>query len=153
MGTFKYSKGQPIQILDVSSDMAVDSKELFKCTSKSDHSSHLSEHNQFQNTRISSEFGDVLMNRIANIFWRASLSFHPFKCSDCPATFVSLWPQGDSLQTLLLECVISTDLRKSVVDIALLALKCGPVKVLQTLVDGKIIGKISFLNCLVRRCN
>lgn len=77
---------------------------------------------------------------IANIFWRPSLTFHPYQYGDKPICFHELWLRGNRLRNLLLESVFSTDLRQSVLDFCLFVLRCGPVDVLKILIDGKIIG-------------
>jgi hypothetical protein len=78
---------------------------------------------------------------ICNTFWRPQLTFNPYIHGDEVVDFGSLWPDQNMLKGLLEEAYQATSLRRSVLDICKLVLRCGPMRVLQTLVTLRIIGK------------
>ncbi|XP_064646127.1 uncharacterized protein LOC135499321 [Lineus longissimus] len=76
---------------------------------------------------------------ICNTFWRPHLTFNPYKHGDDVVEFGSLWPDQNTLKSLLVEAYQATSLRRSVLDICKLVVRCGPVRVLETLVNSRII--------------
>ena len=77
---------------------------------------------------------------ICNVFWRPKLACHPFQFGDQLVSFGELWPGEDRLAPLV-SCFMGPEMQDAVIDCCMLALRCGPVRVLKQLVEQKIIGK------------
>ncbi len=79
---------------------------------------------------------------ICNTFWRPSLSFNAYKYGDPLVDFGSLWPDDVTLRALLVEGYQAIELRKSIIQLCLLVLRCGPLRVLQCMLELRLIGKL-----------
>ena len=78
---------------------------------------------------------------ICNTFWRPSLTFNSHQYGDAVLDFGALWPSEETLGNLMQEVYQATPLRKCVLDVCKLALRCGPVRLLKVLVESRIIGE------------
>ncbi|XP_071823232.1 uncharacterized protein [Apostichopus japonicus] len=76
---------------------------------------------------------------IANVFWRPQLTFHPYTFGDDPVEWSDLWPRGDHLASVL-ECFRPEDMRDVAIECCKLVLRCGPVRVLEKMLQLNIIG-------------
>ena len=81
---------------------------------------------------------------ICNVFWKSSLTFHPYKYGDVCVDFGSLWPEGSQLASLLLETYTAFGLKNSTQDLVTLVLRCGPLRVLKMMVQMRLIGQFKF---------
>lgn len=78
---------------------------------------------------------------IANVFWKPRLNSSLFRVGDPLITFDSLWPGADVIRATLMECLSVTSLRMCVTDLALTSLRCGPPRVLRTILELGLMGK------------
>ena len=79
---------------------------------------------------------------ICTVFWKLSLTMNQFRCRDPQVDFGSLWPDRQDLQVLLLEAAYNqTPVQACVPDITLIALRCGPLRVLKALIDLNLISE------------
>lgn len=87
---------------------------------------------------VSNKSIDLRDFKLANIFWRAKLSCHPFHVGNPLVTFSDLWPEEVKD---LISCFKEPELQDSVVTCCKLVLRCGPIRVLRELLDQRIISK------------
>ncbi|XP_074651870.1 uncharacterized protein LOC141906456 isoform X2 [Tubulanus polymorphus] len=103
---------------------------------------HIFEHSESSSTNVYllDHHSEESASAICNTFWRPSLTFNTYSHGDDLIKFTSLWPKENVLPALLLEAYHSTSLRKSILEISKLVIRCGPVSVLKSLLDLHIIG-------------
>ncbi|XP_063958150.1 uncharacterized protein LOC129262178 isoform X2 [Lytechinus pictus] len=106
---------------------------------------------------VVNKLSDTRDFKLANIFWRAKLSCHPFFVGDPLVTFGDLWPEDVKG---LISCFKGAELQDSVVACCKLVLRCGPIRVLRELLDQRIInidqrleGGMNLLHYAVLSCN
>lgn len=78
---------------------------------------------------------------ICNIFWKSSLTFHPYRHGKPLVDFGSLWPDGNGLALLLLETYAAFGVNKSCQDLLLLVIRCGPIRVMKMMIQMSLVGK------------
>jgi hypothetical protein len=79
-------------------------------------------------------------HRICDIFWKSSLTFHSYKTGDKLVDFRSLWSKESELRSILQESYYDLGLRRLLVDLSLLVIHCGPLRVLKVMVELQLIG-------------
>ena len=84
---------------------------------------------------------DDVYNTICTVFWKLSLTMNQYRCGDQPVDFGSLWPDHDEIQVLLLEAYQNTPVRRCVMELTRMVLRCGPLRVLKALLDLNVIGE------------
>ena len=92
---------------------------------------------------VTDDQGDVPMDPhifAANVFWRPRLSFCGFTVGGTTVSFDSLWPKAEQLTLLFMESLTVTSLRKAVGQLALFSLRCGPLRLLRTILELGLIG-------------
>ncbi|CAH1788028.1 unnamed protein product [Owenia fusiformis] len=77
---------------------------------------------------------------VCNTFWRPALTFSPYKYGDMVLEFGDIWPDDSTLPGLMKEAFQMTALRRSVLEICKLVLRCGPLRVLKLLLEQRVIG-------------
>jgi hypothetical protein len=81
---------------------------------------------------------------ICNVFWKPSLTFHPFVACDAEkgsaVDFASLWASGNALAALLLESRAAFGSGVALQELALITLRMGPLRVLQIMLQNNLIG-------------
>lgn len=95
---------------------------------------------------------------VCNTFWKPELSLNQQNyanrqvCCKYLIDFDSLWPEEGSLKSLLKDGIQNTALRDAISELALLAVVCGPVHLLEYMINLSLISKLNsmqiFLKCL-----
>ncbi|XP_064598268.1 serine/threonine-protein phosphatase 6 regulatory ankyrin repeat subunit C-like [Liolophura sinensis] len=76
---------------------------------------------------------------ICMTFWKPQLSFCPYKYGDKLVDFSSLWPSEQSLRKTMSEVCHDTVLRRAILDMCKMSLRCGPVRLLKALLGLKLV--------------
>lgn len=82
---------------------------------------------------------------VCNTFWRPALSLNQQRFSNRKigigslVEFESLWPEEFSLKSLLTDGLQNTALRDAISELALLAVVCGPVQLLESLISSSLV--------------
>lgn len=79
---------------------------------------------------------------ICMTFWKPQLSFSPYKYGDKLVEYNSLWPSEQSLKKTMSEVCHDTVLRRAVLDMCKMSLRCGPVRLLKALLALKLVSKL-----------
>jgi hypothetical protein len=95
---------------------------------------------------------------VCNTFWRPSLSLNQQNyanrrtCYKYLVDFESLWPEENSLRSLLTDGIQNTALHDAISELALLAVVCGPVHLLESLINLSLVSKLLVRTSLVSCC-
>ena len=95
---------------------------------------------------------------VCNTFWRPSLSLNQQNyanrrtCYKYLVDFESLWPEENSLRSLLTDGIQNTALHDAISELALLAVVCGPVHLLESLINLSLVSKLLVITSLVSCC-
>ncbi|KAK3082822.1 hypothetical protein FSP39_006354 [Pinctada imbricata] len=90
------------------------------------------------------EFNEKHLN-ICNTFWYPALSMCDYTNGDKKLEFASLWQRGVALRDILRDGVQNTALRVALEEMTVMSLVCGPVELVQSLVDLGLVRLQSIL--------
>ena len=93
-----------------------------------------------QSHREVDQANETFLN-ISNAFWYPSLCLNQFSSEFNYTNFESLWPQEDVLRDILRDSIQNTVLRGAIPQLTKVAIVCGPVDMLKSLISLSLVSK------------
>jgi hypothetical protein len=93
-----------------------------------------------QNHREVDLANETFLN-ISNAFWYPSLCLNQFSSEFVYTNFESLWPMEDVLRDILRDSVQNTVLRAAIPQLTKVAIVCGPIDMLKSLISLSLVSK------------
>lgn len=93
-----------------------------------------------QNHQDVEKANETFLN-ISNAFWYPSLCLNQFSPEFLYTNFESLWPQEDVLRDILRDSIQNTVLRSAIPQLTKVAIVCGPVDMLKSLISLSLVSK------------